>query len=152
VKLISYVFFLDGEDVTEEIRSSEVTQNTFHIANSVKVREIIVSWQRDFGQQHDIVMEGRDIGTVVFPEAQHKFYLDAHLEERTQRRKQEMLDQGLDVDQTQLKEDINERDQTDMNRDVSPLKKAEDAIVINSTDLSIDQVEAEILKHINQHG
>ncbi len=142
--------FLDAEDVSEEIRSLEVTNNTFYIARSPKVREIMVGWQREIGKKRGVVAEGRDLGTVVFPQAFRKFYLDANLEERSRRRVKELRDKGKEVNDESLLKDLNERDQKDMTRKVGPLKKAEDAIFIDSTDLSIDQVVEKILSYIKR--
>ncbi len=141
---------LDGQDVSEAIRTLEVTNNTFYIARAPKVREIMVKWQQDIGAKKDIVVEGRDVTTVVFPQATHKFYMDANIEERTKRRAQELRDKGKEVDADNLLKEIKERDNNDFTRQVGPLKKAEDAIVIDSTHLSIDEVIEKVIKHI--HG
>ncbi|MCR4336312.1 MAG: (d)CMP kinase [Candidatus Omnitrophica bacterium] len=139
---------LDGEDVSEEIRSLEVTNNTFYIARAPGVREIMVAWQREIGEHHAIVAEGRDVGTVVFPKATCKFYLDADFEERSRRRIQELKDKGKMVDETQLKEELQTRDHKDFTRQVGPLKKAEDAVVIDSTGLSIEDVAGKMMEYI----
>lgn len=140
---------LDGEDVTAAIRTQEVTNNTFYVARTPGVREIMVCWQRQIGKKSDIVVEGRDIGTVVFPKATKKFYLDADFEERAKRRIAEFQDKGREVDGPGLKEDLKIRDTKDFTREVGPLKKAQDAISIDSTQLSIDQVVDKILSYIN---
>lgn len=140
--------FLDGEDVSEAIRSTEVTNNTFYIARAPKVREIMVQWQRAIGRRSNVVVEGRDIGTVVFPRATHKFYLDADFNERSRRRAQELRDKGQGVDETQLRTDLQERDQKDFSRKVGPLKKADDAVVIDSTHLTVPQVVSRIIEDI----
>jgi len=132
--------FLDGEDVTEEIRTAEVTSNTFYIARAPKVREVMLTWQRDIGGRSNVVIEGRDIGTVVFPDAQYKFYLDATVEERARRRHKEFLEKGKEISLQQVIDDVKARDEKDFTREVAPLKKADDAIVIDSTPLTIDQV------------
>lgn len=140
---------LDREDVTEEIRSLEVTNNTFYIARSPRVREVMVKWQREIGKQKGVVAEGRDLGTVVFPHAVKKFYLDADLVERSRRRIKELEAKGNQVNDQTLLEELKERDLKDMTRKSGPLKQAEDAIFINSTNLSIDGVVKEMLKQIN---
>lgn len=140
---------LDGQDVSEEIRTLEVTNNTFYIARTPKVREIMVKWQQAIGAKKDIVVEGRDVTTVVFPKATYKFYMDANVEERTKRRAQELRDKGKEVDADNLLKEIKERDNNDFTRQVGPLKKAEDAIVIDSTQLSIDEVIEKVIKYIN---
>ena len=139
---------LDGEDVGEAIRSSEVTNNTFYTAKAGKVREIMVNWQRAIGQHHSIVTDGRDQGTVVFPKANYKFYIDADFEERAQRRLKELKAAGKVMTIEQLKKDMQERDQKDFTRTVGPLKKAEDAITIDSTGLGVEQTVDKIMKYI----
>ncbi|MBL8013833.1 MAG: (d)CMP kinase [Candidatus Omnitrophica bacterium] len=140
---------LDGEDVSEAIRSLDVTNNTFYTARAGKVREILVEWQKAFGRARSLVGEGRDLGTVVFPEATYKFYLDADVEERCQRRIRELRAQGKVFDEEALKKDLRERDQKDLSRAVGPLKKTTDMIVIDSTGLSVEQTAYKILEHIN---
>ncbi|MCC6758140.1 MAG: (d)CMP kinase [Candidatus Omnitrophica bacterium] len=135
---------LDGEDVSEDIRSPEVTNNTFYSARAPEVREIMVKWQREIGQKQSVVAEGRDIGTVVFPNATKKFYLDANFEERAQRRVKELREKGKNVDEKELQKELGDRDQKDFSRKVGPLKKADDAIVIDSSGNTVDQT-AEIL-------
>jgi CMP/dCMP kinase len=143
---------LDGKDVSEDIRSLEVTNKTFHVASAPRVRKIMVEWQRAIGKKSGAVIEGRDVGTVVFPHASHKFYLDADLEERSRRRICELREKGNDVDADKLKAELKTRDTKDLTRSVGPLKKADDAVFIDSTHLSIDEVVREMLKHITAHG
>ncbi len=140
--------FLDGEDVSEEIRAGDVTNKTFYIARAPEVREIMVTWQREIGQKHSVVAEGRDIGTVVFPAATKKFYLDADAHERAQRRIRELQEKGQDVDPQKLQKELNERDQKDLTRKVGPLKKADDAIMIDSSGLTAEQTAEKILKYM----
>ena len=142
---------LDGNDVTDKIRSQEVTNKTFYVARAPRVRGVMVGWQREIGAKENIVVEGRDIGTVVFPRATRKFYLDADFEERSRRRIQELKEQDKVVNETLLKNDLKERDQKDITRATGPLKKADDAICIDSTRMTIDDVVATILKHIPPH-
>lgn len=142
--------FLDGADVSEEIRSPEVTNKTFYAARAPGVREIMGQWQRDIGRRQSLVVEGRDAGTVVFTNAFRKFYLDADFEERSRRRIQELREKGNDVEEETLKNDLKTRDGKDLTRQVGPLKKADDAVVIDSTHLSVDEVVAEMLKWINR--
>jgi len=143
---------LDGKDVTEEVRSSEVTNNTFYVARAPRVREIMVEWQREIGAKKSVVVEGRDTGTIVFPDAKTKFYLDANVEERSQRRMLELQDKGIDVDMRRLEEQIVQRDHSDKSRDVGPLKLAKDAHFIDSTNLNIDQVVEKMLEIIEENG
>lgn len=140
--------FLDGEDVSEEIRTVEVTNNTFYIARAGEVREIMVNLQRAIGHQQSVVAEGRDIGTVVFPNATKKFYLDADPTERAKRRMKELQEKGKVVDAQEMLREINERDQKDFTRKVGPLKKADDAIVIDSSGLNVEQSVAKIMEFI----
>ena len=139
---------LDGEDVSEAIRSPEVTNKTFYIARAGGVREIMVGWQREIGARQSIVIEGRDVGTVVFPKAAHKFYLDADFEERARRRINELREKGKQVDEGSLKTELQERDHKDFTRAVGPLKVAADAAVIDTTRLTVNKTVDEILKHI----
>ncbi len=144
------VILLDGKDVSEEIRSEQVTNNTFYIARTPGVRGVMVEWQRRIGQQRSVVVEGRDIGTVVFPHATYKFYLDADFEERAKRRINELKAKGAQINDTAVKIDLKERDTKDSTRKVGPLKKADDAILIDSTNFSVDEVVEKILGHIKQ--
>lgn len=140
--------FLDGEDVTEEIRSGEVTNNTFYIARTPGVRAILVEWQRKIGQARDVVVEGRDTGTVVFPGATRKFYLNADFKERARRRLEELREKGKDVEAEALEEELQERDQKDFSRSIGPLKKADDAIAVDTTNLTIEQTVKKLLELI----
>lgn len=142
--------YLDGNDVSREIRTTEVTNQTFHVARAPRIRRIMVQWQRAIGQDTDIVVEGRDIGTVVFPEAQYKFYLDADFKVRAGRRIDESKEKGFEVDENRLTAELKDRDHKDFTRTVGPLKKADDAIVIDSTRLTVPQVINAILQHINE--
>lgn len=139
---------LDGEDVTQAIRTDEVTNQTFHVARAPRIRGIMVDWQRAIGRDSDIVVEGRDIGTVVFPDAAFKFYLDARFDVRAGRRINEFRQKGFEVDEQRMADDLKDRDHKDFTRDVGPLKKAADAVVIDSTDMTIDQVVEAIMRHV----
>lgn len=141
---------LDGEDVSEAIRTLEVTNNTFYIARTPGVREVMVHWQREMGKRRSMVGDGRDLGTVVFPLAEFKFFLDADFDVRCQRRIDELKAKGQKVDEAALKKDLAERDQHDRTRKVGPLKAAEDAVVIDSTGMSAEQVVDFIVQHV--HG
>ena len=132
--------FLDGKDVSEEIRTPEITNNTFYIARAPRVREIMVEWQRGIGLKNNVVMEGRDIGTVVFPQAQYKFYLDATVEERALRRHKEFLQKGKESCLEDVITDVKTRDEKDFTRAVGALKKADGAIVVDSTAMTIEEV------------
>jgi len=142
------VVLLDGRDVSQEIRTPEVTNHTFYIAREPLVREIMVEWQRQIGRQSDLVVEGRDIGTVVFPQATYKFYLDANFNERASRRIKELREKGVAVDDQRLKAELQARDHKDFTRAVGALKIAADAVVIDSTSMSVPEVVDTILQHI----
>lgn len=139
---------LDQKDISEEIRTLEVTNNTFYIARAPRVREIMVDWQRKIAGEKGVIAEGRDIGTVVFPNATYKFYLDANLEERARRRQRELFEKGKAVDGQKLLEEVKERDEKDSTRATGPLRKAQDAIFLDTTHMTIDQTVEELLKHI----
>lgn len=141
---------LDGEDVSDAIRSPEVTNKTFYSARTGGVREIMVGWQREIGARQSIVIEGRDVGTVVFPKATHKFYLDADFEERARRRIKELREKGKQIDEDSLKTELKERDHKDLTRSVGPLKIADDAVVIDTTHMTVNGTVDEILKHIKK--
>ncbi|MEW5766692.1 MAG: (d)CMP kinase [bacterium] len=129
--------YLDGEDVSQEIRTGPVTANVSKVAANAGVRACLVALQREMGDSGGIVMEGRDIGTVVFPEADLKFYLDASLAERARRRSQELTEEH---DPERLKEEIKLRDEKDKGRQSGPLKLAEGALLIDTTELGIEEV------------
>ncbi len=138
----SPVVRLDGEDVTEAIRMPEVTAKTFYVARAPRVREILVAWQRRMGEDADIVVEGRDAGTVIFPRAAIKFYLDAEPDERRRRRLEELRAKGVEVDPERLRREMEERDRKDRNRPVGPLRRAGDAIPVDSTRMPVEEVVA----------
>ena len=140
--------YLDGEDVAGLIRTPELTNNVKYIARVPGVRKEMVRLQRSIGEKCGAVLEGRDIGTVVFPDADYKFYLDADPNERARRRHKELLGAGQAVDFAAIKKDVIVRDESDMNRAVGALRKAADAILVDTTDLSIDEVVKKILIYI----
>lgn len=137
---------VDGVDVTEQIRSPEVTEKARYIASAAKVREKLVQMQRQFAAgEEKIVTEGRDQGTVAFGDADIKFYLTADVRERARRRQAELADKGESKSVEEIQKAIEERDKSDQTRTVGPLKPAEDAIIIDTTDLSIEEVVEKIL-------
>ena len=141
--------FLDGEDVSLAVRRPDVTANVKHIARIPGVRHEMVALQRAIANGHGgAILEGRDIGTVVFPNADYKFYLDASPQERAKRRYKELIESGEAASEISVKEDILTRDDSDMKRNVGALKKPDDAIFIDTTGLSIDGVTGKILKYI----
>ena len=131
---------LNGKDVSKDIRSIEVSNFVSPVSAIGFVREKMVDLQRQLGQKNNVVMEGRDIGTVVFPNAELKIYLDATPEERARRRVAQNTANNIESNYEQILKDIIERDTRDSNREISPLKKADDAIVIDSTNLTIEEV------------
>ncbi len=136
----------DGEDVTEAIRSPEISRLASDISRRKGVREALVQKQREMGRGGGVILEGRDIGTVVFPDADVKFYLDAVAEERGRRRFRELAEKGIKVDFNETLEEVIKRDQNDMKRALSPLKRAEDALLIDSTHRSVEEVVAEMVR------
>ena len=139
---------LDGEDVTDEIRKNSVTNNIKHIAHIPEVRKQMVALQRKIASSGRAVLEGRDIGTIVFPDANRKIYLDANSGERAKRRHKELKEKGHDITIEEIEKDVEERDYTDKNRAAGPLKKADDAIVIDTTNLTIAEVVERIIKEL----
>lgn len=136
---------LNDVDVSERIRENDVTEKVSHVASQEPVRTFLVEEQQKLAQEKNVVMDGRDVGTTVLPDAELKVYMIASVEERAQRRLKDNQLRGIESDLESLKVDIERRDQFDMNRDISPLVKAEDAISIDTTGLSIDEVTNEII-------
>ncbi|HYK73237.1 MAG TPA: (d)CMP kinase [Pseudoneobacillus sp.] len=139
------VVLLDGVNVSEEIRSSKVTNSVSVVAKHKKIREEMVKRQQEFAAHGGVVMDGRDIGTYVLPNAEVKVFLLASVEERAQRRHLENTQKGYPSDLDKLKEEIALRDKIDSEREVAPLRKAEDAIEIDTTSLSISDVVDKIV-------
>ena len=141
---------LDNEDVSKEIRTEKISMSASLISKLSGVREILVAEQRKMALDKGYIMDGRDIGTVVLKDAEVKIFLTASVEARAKRRYLQDKEAGMDVSLEVLKEEIEKRDYQDTHREVSPLKKADDAIVVDSSDLSIDEVVSEILDIINK--
>ncbi len=146
-----YCIFVNGEDVTEEIRNPKIDQNVSQIAKLPKVRRQLIALQRDLAKNGCIVMEGRDIGSIILPYADIKLYFTASEEERIKRRYQELKNKGYKVSYKEVKEQIIQRDIIDSNRKCAPLTKTKDAIVIESTNKTIGEVKNEILKIIKKY-
>lgn len=142
--------FVDGTEVTEAIRTPEVTAIVSRVAAIGAVREAMVEQQRRMGEIGGVLMDGRDIGTVVFPHAQLKIFLTASVEERARRRYKEMVEKGQQVELAQLQEDIAARDKQDSERAISPLCQAEDALLLDTSDMSIAQVTDKILQLVQE--
>lgn len=144
--------FVDGTEVTEAIRTPEVTAIVSRVAAIGAVREAMVDQQRRMGEAGGVLMDGRDIGTVVFPNAQLKIFLTASVEERARRRYAEMVAKGQQVDLQQLQEDIAERDKQDSERAISPLRQAEDALLLDTSDMGISEVTDRILQLVQERA
>lgn len=142
--------FLDGEDVTDKIRTPEISKFVSPVSAIKIVREKMVELQRKFGEQKNIIMEGRDIGTEVFPNADVKIYLDATPEERARRRVIQNQEKGIECEYEQILKDIKIRDERDSTREISPLKKAEDAILVDSTNMTIEEVVEEVVRIVER--
>lgn len=140
---------LDGRDVSSAIRQPAITQFVSDVAKIKEVRSVMVDLQRKLGNQGDAVLDGRDIGTVVFPDADKKFYVDADFKERVSRRHKESVGLGQNVTSEEVSADLSNRDNIDSNRKVAPLKKADDAIYIDTTNLTIEEVVNKLLSFVN---
>ncbi|MBT00143.1 MAG: (d)CMP kinase [Oceanospirillaceae bacterium] len=143
---------LEGEEVTLAIRSEEVGADASVVAALAPVRQALLKRQRDFAQLPGLVADGRDMGTVVFPEADLKIYLDASPEERAQRRYKQLISKGLGASLEEILDDIRARDDRDMNREVAPLRPAPEAIVLDSTQMAIDEVLLAVLDEARHRG
>jgi cytidylate kinase len=144
------IILLDGEDITQLIRNEEIGAIASQVAAIPAVRDALLDRQRAFLQMPGLVADGRDMGTVVFPDAVLKIYLTASAEERAQRRYKQLKDKGIDVNIASLVEELRVRDERDMNRKAAPLKPASDAIIIDTTTLDIEQVTNEVMHWVNQ--
>ncbi|MBP3832314.1 MAG: (d)CMP kinase [Clostridia bacterium] len=142
--------FLNGKDVSREIREPKVDDVVARYAAIKQIRDKVTPMQRKMGETQNIIMEGRDIGTVVFPNADVKIFLDCSVEERARRRYKQDLEKGIETTYEEVLESIKERHRLETERDIAPFVKAEDAIVVDSTKLSIDEVVEDILKIIDE--
>ena len=144
IEFIDGKTYLDSEDISKEIRTMEVTKIVSPVSSIVKLREILVDLQRKMAENSDVIMEGRDITTVVFPNATYKFYLDADVEERAKRRYKENIEKGIDSSFEEILENIKKRDYNDMHKEVGSLTRTEDSHYIDSTNMTIEEVVEEI--------
>lgn len=142
------IIFMDGENVTEDIRLPIVNRNVSFVARCAQVREILVDKQRQIGSRGGVVMDGRDIGTNVMPGAEYKFFLDASLTERSRRRLAELSAKGEELELEQMMKEIAARDKIDSEREVAPLRPAEDAIYLDTTLLTIEDVVKTIVRAV----
>lgn len=149
--------FLDGSDVTDQIRSASVGSVVSQISTLAPVREYMVEEQRRIGYEQEgihggVVVDGRDTGTVVFPDAPVKMFMVADLDERARRRQQEYEQSGEEVSLEQVRAEIEDRDQRDRNRDIAPLTRAEDAVVLDTTDRTIDEQVAFVVDRVKAYS
>ena len=142
--------YLNGENVSKEIRTTEVSDNVSFIAKQPEVRERLVVLQRDIAEKQGVIMDGRDIGTVVLPNADYKFFLTASADERARRRFLELQSLGIETTIEEVKQNLIERDRIDSEREISPLKQAEDAILIDNTNLNKEETIDLILSYIKK--
>lgn len=146
---------LNGEDASEAIRTPEMSMAASDISARKEVRAALLSLQRRMGENGGVVLEGRDVGTVIFPNAEAKFFLDASLEERGKRRYKELVAKGNNVTLEQTIEDVRKRDINDSSRDIAPLKMAGDAVLVDSTNLGVEEVVEkmlEVVKSVNRES
>ena len=137
---------LNGENVNAYIRTEQVSLMTSKVSQYPKVREKLVSLQKQLAAEQNVIMDGRDIGTCVLPDADAKIYLTASVKERATRRYKEQIEKGMQADLSEIEADIEKRDYQDMHREVSPLCQAEDAVLVDSSDMTIREVVAEIIR------
>ncbi len=137
---------LNGENVNAYIRTEEVSMMTSNISKYPVVRETLLSLQRDLAGKSHVIMDGRDIGTCVLPDATAKIYLTASSAERARRRYKEQTERGVECDLQEIERDIIARDEQDMNREIAPLRQAEDAVLVDSSDMTIEEVVEEIIR------
>ena len=143
---------LNGKDVSKEIRQEEVGKNASVVAKYPKVREKLLELQRKMAASTNVIMDGRDIGTVVLPDAECKIFLTASSRVRAERRYKELVERGENCDLEQIEKDIIARDEQDMNREIAPLKQAEDAVLVDSSDMTIDEVVNKIIELAERAG
>ncbi len=142
------LIFVNREDVTKEIRSAEVTANVSSISENKSIREVVTRKLRSEAEHNSLVMDGRDIGTVVFPDAELKVFLTASIEERARRRKDDLKSAGVETDLEKIKDDIQKRDKHDSERNLAPLRTPDDAILLDTTNLAIDECVDFIVKEV----
>ncbi len=142
------VVLLNGEDVNPYIRTEEVGNMASASSTNPDVRAQLLDLQRELAAKNDVIMDGRDIGTNILPDAQVKIYLTASIEVRAKRRYNELIAKGLECDLKEIEKDIAERDERDMNREIAPLKQAEDAVFLDTSDMGIEEVKNAIIELI----
>jgi len=142
------VVLADGIDISKAIREPALTARVKYLARMPAVRKMVGAWQRKFGENGGIVAEGRDMTTVIFPDADVKFYLDASVETRARRRFDELQGCGRDVDLDELQREISERDRSDCERETAPLRRADDAVYVDTTGLTIEEVIGRLIAEV----
>ncbi len=152
VDFVDNYIYLDGQRLNEEIRTLQVSSRVSDVAKIPQVREFLLEKQRDIGKRSDVILDGRDVGTHIFPDAKYKFFLNASAQERGRRRYQELIDKGQSVVLEEIIEDIKKRDYIDSTREVAPLVKADDAIEVDTTSMTIDQVVTYISDMVRRIG
>ncbi|MDP9959523.1 (d)CMP kinase [Chryseobacterium lathyri] len=144
------ILYLNHIDISKQIRTTEVSDNVSIVAKQKEVRDFLLQSQRSLAEKGGIIMDGRDIGTVVLPNADYKFFLTASIDERTNRRYFELAGMGIQADREQVKQNLTDRDKIDSEREIAPLRQAEDAIVIDNTELTKEETIDLILSHIQK--
>lgn len=144
------ILYLNHIDISKQIRTTEVSDNVSIVAKQKEVRDFLLHSQRSLAEKGGIIMDGRDIGTVVLPNADYKFFLTASIDERTNRRYFELAGMGIQADREQVKQNLTDRDKIDSEREIAPLKQAEDAIVIDNTELTKEETIDLILSYIRK--
>lgn len=152
VDFVDNYIYLDGQCLNEEIRTLQVSSRVSDVAKIPQVREFLLEKQREIGKRSDVILDGRDVGTHIFPDAKYKFFLNASAQERGRRRYQELIDKGQSVALEEIIEDIKKRDYIDSTREVAPLVKADDAIEVDTTSMTIDQVVTYISDMVRRIG
>ena len=152
VDFVDNYIYLDGQRLNEEIRTLQVSSRVSDVAKIPQVREVLLEKQREIGKRSDVILDGRDVGTHIFPDAKYKFFLNASAQERGRRRYQELIDKGQSVVLEEIIEDIKKRDYIDSTRVVAPLVKADDAIEVDTTYMTIDQVVTYISDMVRRIG
>lgn len=152
VDFVDNNIYLDGQRLDEEIRTLQVSSRVSDVAKIPQVREFLLEKQREIGKRSDVILDGRDVGTHIFPDAKYKFFLNASAQERGRRRYQELIDKGQSVALEEIIEDIKKRDHIDSTREVAPLVKADDAIEVDTTSMTIDQVVTYISDMVRRIG
>ncbi|MGN0174293.1 MAG: (d)CMP kinase [Acutalibacteraceae bacterium] len=141
--------FINGEDVSDKIRTEEVSKAASKVSAIPKVREFLLEMQRGFAKKYNVIMDGRDIGTVVLPDAQVKIFLTASAEVRASRRYKEQVERGLNVNYDEILADIKDRDYRDEHREIAPLKPAADSVYLDTSDFDVEQSADAVIKTIN---